>query len=207
MHLSDASFVSQTDDAHHLADSPLLKLNIGLVTYFPIDYMHNVCLGVTRKLLNFWLSGNLQTRLPNRIVQMLSIRLVSLKCNIPKEINRKPRPLSELSRWKATELRTFLLYLGPHVLKDFVEISVYENFLLLHSAIVILISDSHILKFTSQLAKEFLNTFISHSAQIYGLEFLIYNVHMLCHLSDDVSFFGALDNFSSFPFENYLGKT
>ncbi|KAL4710477.1 hypothetical protein ACJJTC_008879 [Scirpophaga incertulas] len=47
--------------------------------------------------------------------------------------------------------------------------------------------------------------FIKHSKAIYGLEFLVYNVHMLCHISDDTRVFGALDDFSAFPFENYLG--
>lgn len=49
---TDESFRSQIDEDHHTGISPLIKLNIGLVTLFPIDYMHNICLGVTRKLLN-----------------------------------------------------------------------------------------------------------------------------------------------------------
>ncbi|KAL4710986.1 hypothetical protein ACJJTC_017951 [Scirpophaga incertulas] len=37
-------------------------------------------------------------------------------------------------------------------------------------------------------------------------EFLVYNVHVLIHLQDDVNLLGQLDNFSAFPFENYLGQ-
>jgi hypothetical protein len=47
--------------------------------------------------------------------------------------------------------------------------------------------------------------FVSHSEVIYGSQFCIYNVHILCHLSDDVKTYGALHNFYAFPFENYLG--
>ena len=39
---------------------------------------------------------------------------------------------------------------------------------------------------------------------LYGTNFLSYNVHVLLHLADDVQQFGHLDNCSGFPFENYL---
>lgn len=203
---TDESFSLQIDDDHHLGVSPLTKLPIGLVTKFPIDYMHNVCLGVVRKILNSWLNGPLEVRLKSQSVRLLSDRLESLKKYIPVEFNRKPRPLTELARWKATELRTFLLYLGPAVLKNVVNIGIYEHFLLLHFAITILASDVHIKNHGSSFAGEILNTFVKHSKQIYGTSFLIYNVHILCHLADDVKQYGALDSFAAFPFENYLGQ-
>ncbi|KAJ8973886.1 hypothetical protein NQ317_019299 [Molorchus minor] len=48
---SDQSFITQEDEDHHTGTSPLLKLNIGLVSKFSIDYMHCICLGVMKKLL------------------------------------------------------------------------------------------------------------------------------------------------------------
>jgi len=39
---------------------------------------------------------------------------------------------------------------------------------------------------------------------LYGPGMMVYNVHGLMHLADDVRVFGALDNFSVFPFENKL---
>ena len=33
---------------------------------------------------------------------------------------------------------------------------------------------------------------------------LVYNIHGLVHLANDVRKFGSLDNVSSFPFENFL---
>jgi len=41
---------------------------------------------------------------------------------------------------------------------------------------------------------------------LYGLEFAAYNVHLLTHICDDVEIYGPLDECSSFPFENYLGR-
>lgn len=203
---SDTSFLLQQDEEHHIGLSPLSKLNIGLVSSFPIDYMHACCLGVVRKLLNFWLGGNLETRLPSRLVNKLSERMISLRHCFPLEFNRKPRGLDELQRWKATELRTFVLYLGPFVLKNIVNIAVYEHFLLLHSALSILISKTHIANVGCNFANELLHTFVIHCEHLYGLQFLIYNVHMLCHLSTDAEIYGSLDTISAFPFENYLGQ-
>ncbi|KAB0790671.1 hypothetical protein PPYR_09371 [Photinus pyralis] len=203
---TDESFRLKLDEDHHLNDSPLLQLNIGLVTSFPIDYMHNVCLGVTRKLLNCWISGIYRVRLPSRSVEILSDKMVHLKNCIPTEINRKPRSLSELARFKATEFRTFLLYLGPVILPGIINISVHEHFLLLHAAIVILCSEKHIRDFGCEAAYELLKNFVQHSEQIYDAEFLIFNVHNLIHLPTDVAIYGALDNFSAFPFENFLGQ-
>ncbi|KYN40927.1 hypothetical protein ALC56_04674, partial [Trachymyrmex septentrionalis] len=35
---------------------------------------------------------------------------------------------------------------------------------------------------------------------------LHYNIHSLLHLCDDVHQYDVIENFSGFPFENYLGK-
>lgn len=97
-----------------------------------------------------------------------------------------------------------MLYTGPIVLYGNIELEIYEHFLLFHSAILILDSKYHINNLGTSLAREFLNIFVKHSIHIYGIEFLVYNVHLLLHLADDVDIFGPLDNISAFPFENYL---
>lgn len=204
---TDKSFREQFDERHHLGMSPLLQLlGIDMVTSFPIDYMHAVCLGVMKKLLNSWVGGSLSVRLSANSVRAISKRLESLKSFIPSEFNRKPRGLNELARWKATEFRMFVVYLGPTVIKDIVDLGVYEHFLLFHCGIVILLSNKHITNIGTELAGELLNVFVKHSKLIYGLEFLVYNVHSLSHLYKDVDVYGSLDNFSAFPFENYLGE-
>lgn len=199
------SFISQIDEEHHIGVTPLIQLPINMIECFVIDYMHNVCLGVMRKLLNTWISGDLTVRLSGIAVKTLSDYLVSIKKYIPIEINRKPRSLQELQRWKATEYRTFLLYLGPFVLKKVLNLGMYEHFLLLHCGILIFTSKHLILKYFN-IAVECLKTFVTHSSKIYSLKFLIYNVHMLCHLGDDVQRLGPLDSFSAFAFESYLGQ-
>lgn len=168
--------------------------------------MHNICLGVVRKLLNTWIAGSLKFRLQHQKVKMISERLLNLRNMVPVEFNRKPRSLNKLNYWKATEYRMFLLYLGPLVLKDIVDLAIYENFLALHFSVSILLSESHIKKFQIPFVRNIINVFIKHSKSLYGLEFMVYNVHLLSHLCDDVDLLGTLDKFSAFPFENYLGE-
>lgn len=201
---TDISFLNMEDEEHHLDVSPLMKLKVGMVTTFPIDYMHAVCLGVMRKLLNTWISGNLQVRFHSQLKNSISDSILFLKKFIPMEFNRKPRALDELSRWKATEFRTFLLYIGPYVLRK-VDSAIYEHFLLLHCGIVILVCETNMKTFGCHLAEDFLKAFVTHCDKIYHSEFMVYNVHILSHLSSDAEYFGSLDSFSAFPFENYLG--
>ena len=47
---------------------------------------------------------------------------------------------------------------------------------------------------------------LSRGKILYGDEFLVYNVHSMVHLADEVKEFGSLDACSSFPFENYMQK-
>lgn len=53
-------------------------------------------------------------------------------------------------------------------------------------------------------AHDLLVLFVEHAAKLYGRAILVYNVHGLVHLAEDVRKFGCLDSTSSFPYENYL---
>ena len=123
--------------------------------------------------------------------------------SFPSEFSRKSRSLAELARWKATELRTFLLYTGPVVLLNELPTRLYNNFLIFHTAIKILATEKICIEF-NQYANELLRSFVADARELYGVEFLSYNVHNLIHLANDVLRFGHLDSFSAFPFENYL---
>jgi len=132
-------FLQQTDKKYHQGETLLLQIpNIGLVSAVALDYMHLVCLGITKKLLLLWMKGPLTIRIGNANTNLISQRLIALKSSIPKEFSRKPRSLSEIKYWKATEFRQFLLYTGSIVLKSILKQEIYEHFLTLHVAISIL---------------------------------------------------------------------
>lgn len=123
---------------------------------------------------------------------------------MPIEFARRPRSLRELDRWKATEFRQFLLYTGPVVLAGFLDRNMYYNFMLLSTAISMLVSPEHLN--LADYAGQMLKSFVNHFGELYGTDQIVYNVHCLVHLADEVKRHGCLDSFSAFPYENHLGK-
>lgn len=93
--------------------------------------MHLVFLGVVKRLLLLWMKGPLHRRLGSREIDEISLKLSRLKNCIPSEFARKPRPLKEIERWKATEFRQFLLYTDFVALHRTIHQNLYEIFLLL----------------------------------------------------------------------------
>lgn len=81
----------------------------------------------------------------------------------------------------------------------------YKNFLLLSASMHILLNPSLCVDYLGS-AKEYLDCFVRHFGEVYGREMISYNVHGLTHLTADASRYGALDNISGFPFENFLGQ-
>ena len=55
-------------------------------------------------------------------------------------------------------------------------------------------------------ANQLMHYFVKNSVKLYGEEFVVYNVHSLIHVADDVRRFGSLNKINAFPFESYLGK-
>lgn len=54
------SFWNRVNEEYHKGDSPLelLPINItDVVCLECLDYMHNVCIGVTKRLVEFWVKG------------------------------------------------------------------------------------------------------------------------------------------------------
>ena len=142
-----------SDPSHDVCRSPFTDLELGLVSNFPLDYMHLVCLGITRKLIYLWLNGPLITRIPHRLVMLISEDLISIRSHIFSEFSRKPRSLKEVEMWKATEHRQFLLYTGMVVLRAKVSSAIYNNFLLLSICMRVLLFKEGIIDidYTKQL--------------------------------------------------------
>ncbi|KYN22279.1 hypothetical protein ALC57_05315 [Trachymyrmex cornetzi] len=202
---TDETFKNRSQPEHHTGDSILEKLPIEMVSQIPLDYMHLVCLGVTKRLLQIWQSGSKNFRLSKECVNFVSRYLMVIKPYIPLEFARKPRVIQDIDRWKATELRQFLLYTGIVVMKSILSPICYDHFLCLSVAIRILI-DPQLCVTSNDYANLLLLYFVSNYGNIYGEEYLSYNVHNLIHLTKDVDNFGSLDNFSCFKYENYMQK-
>ncbi|KAB0790335.1 hypothetical protein PPYR_15329 [Photinus pyralis] len=209
---TDNSFRNRAQPQHH-HNEPTILLNLpsfDIIQDVPLDYMHLLCLGVMKRVLadtKFGLVlGKPGYKLPARDVLAISNLVLKLKKYVPCEFSRKTRPLLEVKRYKATEFRFFLLYALPVVLRNVMKKNkFYKNILKLHVASSILVSPNLCSDQNYQeTAKELLYSFVKQSKKLYGADFISHNVHCLLHLVDDTNRFGPLDNFSAFPFENYM---
>lgn len=189
------------DHDYYKTPTPLTEINFDIIAQVPLDYMHLVCLGVMKRLLQFWVKGNKVVRLSADGIERVSVMLSEFRNVIPPEFSRLPRSLQYIDRWKATELRQFLLYSGPVILKNVLPKHMYDHFVALHCGIRILVS-ADLCKNYNLLAKQCIMYFIEKFGEIYGHEFINHNVHNLGHLNEDVLKYGDLDRFSSFKYEN-----
>lgn len=136
--------------------------------------------------------------------------MLVLKKLVCSEFVRVPSSFDELDRWKATEFRVFLLYLGPVLLYKYFPYNYLKHFIAFYCAIRILCNPQDYLK-ANQYAKELFFYFVQYYEVLYGKDNMIYTVHSLIHtvhslihLSNDAKRLGPLDSFSTFPFENHL---
>ncbi|KYM94043.1 hypothetical protein ALC62_15348, partial [Cyphomyrmex costatus] len=176
-----------------------------MVSQIPLDYMHLVCLGVTKRLLQLWLRGNKNIRLSAEDIKSVSYHLIAIRSCIPSEFSRKPRSLDELDRWKATEFRQFLLYTGIVIMKLIMQPMHYNHFVTF-SIVIRILSDPQLCISFNDYAKSLLLWFTFNYGNIYGYEYMSHNVHNVIHLANDVKTFGHLDSFSCFKFENHMQK-
>jgi hypothetical protein len=206
---TDNSFRQQTDVDHHKGISPFTNLpqdTLHMISHFPLDYMHVVCIGVTKRLLLIWLESPVRehrlSQLQKDIVSGGLIRF-GKSVAVPEIFARKPRSLIDIRRWKATELRQFLLYSGRIVLKPVLHADKYEHFCSLSIAIAILVCPR--LSEYRQYANRLLRYFVQRGRELYGQEFIVYNVHQLLHLASCCEMANSsLDDFSCFASENFL---
>lgn len=196
------------DGEHHVeGESSIARLSMDLVKQTVFDYMHLVCLGVMEKIFLAIIDGKYASsaKLSPSSIKMISNRLELAKLFCPREFARKPINVSKHRSFKATEYRQILLYTGPVIFHGLLNEATYLHFLLLHSAIRILV-DAVSCRNTvmTDKAEMMLKIFVKRAAEHYGVEFLSYNVHGLLHLCNDVRNYGPLDSFSAFPYENNM---
>ncbi|KAF0751214.1 Uncharacterized protein FWK35_00016045 [Aphis craccivora] len=200
------NYKNMTYDGHHIS-SDISKLSdvprLDMVLSFPLDYLHLVCLGGVKKMIQLWLhKGPVNVRLHSRQILKLSKRLLYIKNQIPCDFSRKPRAIQDVGRWKGTEFRQFLIYTGPVILKNILSEDCYNNFMALNISMVILLSPNY--GEYINYAHTLLDYFVKSFGQLYGKHFISHNIHGMLHLADDYERYGILDNCSSFPFENFM---
>ena len=89
---TDENFASKTHPQHHHGDSPLSDLKIGMISGFPLDYMHLYLLGVTKKTIGYWMKGdklNRSFKIGSGAKKRISETLVEMSGSVCREFARK----------------------------------------------------------------------------------------------------------------------
>lgn len=189
-------------DVTPLAKLPWFDLVLGIVP----DYMHGVLLGVTKQLLNLWLSGSKHKKpwFIGSKTKLIDKRLKDMKP--PDFIQRLPRQL-ETSRayFKASELQAWLLYYSIPCLIDILPEKYLQHFACLVEGVYILLGDN-ITPDLLALARDVLFNFYKNHQVLYGDSNCSLNVHNVgVHLATYVQAWGPLWAWSCFPFEDLNG--
>lgn len=174
--------------------------------YIVIDYMHGVLLGICKKLLGMWFNATSAGKpyfIGSKIREVDKL-LKSIKP--PYLINRLPRKLSNtLHHWKASELRSWLLFYSLPCLRDILPDVYLKHFSLLVEATYLLLGEG-ISSEDLQRADLLLTMFVKSAEGLYGKAFMGLNVHNLLHLVGCVKKWGPLWAWSCFCFESFNGE-
>ena len=200
---SDKNYNSSTESNQH-SRSPLADV-VSLRDAFPPEYMHLVCLGLVRRLIQCYLTtchGLFPCKLTDNMKSLLDTRVHKFRNVLLAEFNRKMRSFSNHVYFKAIEFRTILLYTGPVLFQGILPREYFEHFLLLHFSMFIFVSNKF-QHFYPQ-AKACLQRFLLQMSTLFHQSEYTFNAHIVSHLPEFVDMYGPVDNFSAFPIENYL---
>lgn len=170
----------------------------------PVDFMHCVCLGVVKYMAEIWFDSKNNKHQFYLGLKIKRIDKTILELNPYSEIPRYPKEISQRSKWKANEWLNWLLYFSNPCLMQNLPNPYLIHFQKLRKAIRILLGndlqEAKLVKCNKLLRK-----FVKQFQELYGQQYMVYNVHLILHLVDSVRSFGPLWGFSLFPYENLNG--
>ena len=165
------------------------------------DYMHSVCQGVMRQMIDLWFDtrNHGESYYIGRKVKLVDERLQLI--SPPSEIHRSPRSISQRHFWKASEWRAFILY-SLTVLHGILPSRFLSHYFLFVYGIYTLLGDS-ISTSSICLSELCLTKFVIKLEELYGLSSCKFNAHCLTHLAHCVKDCGPLWATSAFTFESH----
>ena len=188
--------------------SELMNLdNFDLKEGFSTDDLHPLFLGVMKDLFEelFTPGNNYYIGTPQNLAA-INRRWTAIK--FPTCISRKPRKIQTWKKWKGHEFRNFLYYglpclEGIGILQD--DDRPLQNLKRLANAVFLLSQDS-ISEDDLVEAEENLLTFSIEFEDLYGIEKMKFNVHMVLHLVEVVRLLGNLWSHTTMNFESWNHK-
>ena len=180
------------------------KIAYNYIETTAIDVMHCVYVGLTKKLgwLGFDSENHDQPFSMTKFLSMINKRLLSI-CPL-NSIVRLPRSISEISYWKASELKLFLLVYSLPILSDIMN-PIYLNHHKLLVFGIYLLNQNSVSNDMIEQASLLLREYVLQFSTLYGLRHMSCNLHLIQHLPEIVKRFGPLWVTSCNAFENMNG--
>ena len=203
---TDADFRGLTANNLHTEDGPsplTIFQELDMVQDVVIDPMHMLFLGVTKTIMKALASGRGSIRkLSNPALTVINQRMKKFSESVPRGTFERPlRPFIDHERYKASELRCFILYAVIYVFRT-LDQNLYCH--LLHLALGIrILDDETLLTSHGDYAHKLLVYFLKQCSELYGDGILTINFHNLSHIYQDVKRHGKLSDISAFPYESF----
>jgi hypothetical protein len=178
-------------------------LDVPLPHSVVIDAMHTVFLCHSKKLLI-----HLQTYITKENLLKINSKLRSI--NFIHDILRRPKSLSNVQKWKASEVRLFILYIGLPVLVEFLPEEIIGDFALYNVILRLLHdywdNDKKLSDSISNLLKIYIKNLSKNViSNVYPAKLLTISTHTHLHLPFQCKKFGRLNWLTNFVFESFLG--
>ena len=173
-----------------------------LITGTIPDIMHCVFLGIVKQFLAIWLESNGKPY--SFMAKHFGKTLRDVK--LPDEILRMYRSYEKYGKsWKASELRNFLLFFSPVILRSLLPSLYYRHWMCLVNCCRLL-QKKLMTQEDLQLAKLLALSFTGKIPELYGVEYVSYNVHLLSHIVEGTDNWGAPWAYSAFLYEDAGGS-
>jgi hypothetical protein len=157
-----------------------------------------------KRMIGLWLNHEFHHEDWNVSQRIDELADLLLCLRLPSTTTRLPRSLQEYNKFKGNELRVMLLF-GHVIFKRVLRNRYYDH--LLQLVIIMHIAESRqIERRDIPLLNRLSLNFVVRFSQLYGDRHCVQVVHSVAHIAATVSDYGPLTNYTTFQFENDLGK-
>lgn len=186
---------------HNIAETKLVEIIIDLIKHVQTDPMHNILFGQVKTCVIRWTEGAGPAKLKPKLIQIISAAITEL--NFPSEFPRKCQRLEDIKRWKATELKNFLLY-GFYAVRHQFPKNIQDHFLKLSCAIKLMCCPKTYKSYL-HVVRSLLSSYFDECKNVYGLTHYTLNTHLLTHVHEEALELNApIFEDSCFIYENAL---
>lgn len=186
-----------------IGDSCLSKIPFfDMIWSFVYDYMHGVLIGAETQIFKH-LTANPQCKfkLTNKEKNLINARLMSIRPT--QEIHRHQLPIKDRANWKASQVKSWLLYYSLVCFDGILKPEALKHYSLFVKCTYILLKAENSEEELLQCELDFIQ-FVADYELHYGVGAMTFIVHSLCHIVESIRKCGSMWANSTFPFESNI---